>query len=132
MAILSGNLSDDNSVLQVVGLLLVFIIILVVTYYTTKFVAGVKMGVTKNSNFKVLETYRLSQTKYLQLIQIGTRYFVIAVSKDHVEFLAELNEGDIFMEDRSLQPSSNFKDIIFNAINKQKEKNKNTDENSQE
>ncbi|MFV0342273.1 MAG: flagellar biosynthetic protein FliO [Anaerocolumna sp.] len=132
MAILSGNLSDDNSVLQVVGLLLVFIIILVVTYYTTKFVAGVKMGVTKNSNFKVLETYRLSQTKYLQLIQIGTRYFVIAVSKDHVEFLAELNEGDIFMEDRNLQPSSNFKDIIFNAINKQKEKNKNTDENSQE
>lgn len=130
MSIFSANLSGESNVLQLMGLLIVFILILVVTYYTTRFVAGVKNGVTKNSNFKVLETYRLSQNKYLQLIQIGTKYFVIAVSKDNVNFLAELNENDIFIAEKNVTPSGNFKDIILTALKKQKEKN--TDEDSQE
>lgn len=130
MSILSANLSGENNVFQLIGLLIVFILILVVTYYTTRFVAGVKTGVTKNSNFKVLETYRLSQNKYLQLIQIGTKYFVIAVSKDNVNFLAELNENDIFIAEKITTPNGNFKDIILTALKKQKEKN--TGEDDQE
>lgn len=130
MSILSANLSGENNVFQLIGLLIVFILILVVTYYTTRFVAGVKTGVTKNSNFKVLETYRLSQNKYLQLIQIGTKYFVIAVSKDNVNFLAELNENDIYLAEKITTPNGNFKDIILTALKKQKEKN--TGEDDQE
>ncbi|MDF2800160.1 MAG: hypothetical protein K0S61_63 [Anaerocolumna sp.] len=130
MSIFAANLSGGNNIIQLVGLFIVFILILVVTYYTTRFVGGVKMGVTKSSNFKVLETYRLSQTKYLQLIQIGTKYFVIAVSKDNVNFLTELNENDIFIADKNATPNGNFKDIILTALKKQKEKN--TDEENQE
>ncbi len=123
MPIFSANLSDGNNILQLIGLIIVFILILVVTYYTTKLVAGVKTGITKGGNFKVHETYRLSPNKYMQLIQIGTRYFVIAVSKDNINFLAELNEGEIFTADKNSTPNSNFSDIILTALKKQKEKN---------
>lgn len=123
MAIISANLSGGSNTLQLLGLMLIFILILVVTYYTTKFVGGVKMGISKGSNFIVHETFRLSQTKYLQLIQIGTRYFVISVSKDNVNFLTEVYENEISTGNKVATPNGNFKDIILTALKKQKEKN---------
>lgn len=130
MFIFSASLSGGNNILQLFGLILVFILILVVTYYTTKFVGGVKMGITKSSNFKVIETFKLTQNKYLQLIQVGTRYFVIAVSKDNITFMTELKDDEIFSEVNDSAPSGNFRDIILTALKKQKEKK--TDEENQE
>lgn len=130
MSIFSANLSDGNNILELFGLIVVFILILIVTYYTTKFVGGVKIGVTKNSNFKVLETYKLSQNKYLQLIQVGNRYFVIAVSKDNISFMTELKEDEILLTDKNSAPNGNFSDIILTALKKQKEKK--ADEENQE
>lgn len=130
MSIFSASLSETNNVLQMIGIFIVFILILVVTYYTTKFVGGVKMGVNKNSNFKVIETYRVTQNKYLQLVQIGTRYVVIAVSKDNISFITELKEDDLIITDNKASQNGNFKDIILSAIKKQKEKNTDDDKKS--
>ncbi len=124
MIILTAGMSSWDSVFQLIGVSILFIIILVITYYTTKFVGGVKMGMTKNSNFKVLETFKITQNKYLQLIQVGTRYFVIAIGKDDIHFLAELSEDEIIKQEEVKPQTGNFTELFHSVLKKQKEKNK--------
>lgn len=103
--------SGIESVLKLIGLIILCIIIIAASYFTTKFVGRREAGMTGESNFKSIDVYRINQNKYLQIIQIGTRYFVIAVSKDNVSVLTELNKEDIsFFRDNSKKMS--FKDIM--------------------
>lgn len=122
MIILTAGMSSMDSLFQLIGVSILFIIILVITYYTTKFVGGAKLGMTKNSDFKVIETFKITQNKYLQLIQIGTRYFVISISKDDIRFLTELNENEIKQQDETKPPKSNFTELFNSVLKKQKEK----------
>lgn len=86
---------NTQNVLQMIGILIVFVLILFATYYVTKWVA--KSGMVQNhaENIKVIETFRIAQNKYIQIIQIGSRYCAIAVSKDQITFLTELNEEEL-------------------------------------
>ncbi|MDF2472621.1 MAG: hypothetical protein K0R21_403 [Anaerocolumna sp.] len=122
MIILASNLSSLDSFLQLLGVSILFIFVLLATYFTTKFVGGVKLNQLKNSNFKVIETYKITQNKFLQLIQIGNRYFVIAVSKDDVRLIAEIKEEDIDFTEAGRKQVTNFSDIINQITKKQNEK----------
>ncbi|BCJ95233.1 hypothetical protein acsn021_28020 [Anaerocolumna cellulosilytica] len=120
--------STWDSLLQLLGVSILFVGILAITVLTTKFVGGVKMGMTKNSNFKVIETFKVTQNKYLQLVQIGKRYFVIAVGKDEMNVVAELQESDVTIIKTDKQQGYNFKEIIQAAMTKSKDKNKEDDQ----
>lgn len=128
MIILELGMSNSESILQLLGVSILFVFILVITYYTTKFVGGVKLGQTKKGNFKVLETYKIAQNKYLQLVQIGTRYFVIAIGKDDICSLVELQESEIIQQEQFNKQNIKFIDVLTKLHNKQTDKNKNDDQ----
>lgn len=107
----SGSLG--KSIAELVFLLILFALILAACVVTTRFVAGRQMQRSKNSNFKPLETYQIAQNRYLQLVQVGTRYFVISVTKENVSFIAEMKEDEITIrEDSGLGMQKSFKDIL--------------------
>lgn len=107
----SGSLG--KSIAELVFLLILFALILAACVVTTRFVAGRQMQRGKNSNFKPLETYQIAQNRYLQLVQVGTRYFVISVTKENVSFIAEMKEDEITIrEDSGLGVQKSFKDIL--------------------
>lgn len=127
MNILGAGLAEIDNFLQLLGVALIFMVVLIITYLTTKFVGGVKMGTLKESNFKVVDTYKLMQNKYLQIVKIGTRYFVIAVGKDEIRLLTELKEDEITVMDRGTKQNNNFQDIL-KAFKKQMEKEDKSDD----
>lgn len=90
-----------NSFVQFITLLIVFVIILFLTYATTRFIGGYQKTITDNSNFTVIDTYRVSNNKYIQIIRIGKKYLAISVCKDNITTLTELNEEDICIPDYS-------------------------------
>lgn len=109
--LVSGSLG--KSIAELVFLVILFILILVACVFTTRFVAGRQIQRSKNSNFKPIETYQVAQNRYLQLVQVGTRYFVISVSKESIGFIAELKEEEItFREENSSGTPKSFKDIL--------------------
>jgi len=61
--------STVQSIIELVGLIIIFVIVLVVCYYTTRFVAGRQVAQKKLGNFEVIEAYPIAQNKYLQLIR---------------------------------------------------------------
>ena len=87
--------STVQSIFELIGLIVIFAVVLIVCYYTTKFVAGRQLVQKRLGNFEVIETFPISQNKYLQLIRMGEKYIVIAVSKDTVSYITELNEEEV-------------------------------------
>lgn len=123
-----SGISSLNNFLQFIGLLILFILILGATYLTAKWVGTYQLGQTKNRNIKVIETYRVSQSKFIQIIQVADKYMVVAVSKDHIEFLTELNKDEIILptiNNQNLNNGGNFKDVLHNMLNKQTKDKKN-------
>lgn len=116
--------SRFDNLLQLFGVSVLFIFVLGVTYLTTRFVGGVKFKKDKNSNFKVIETYKITNNKFLQIINIGDKYVVISVSKDDIHFITEINEEQIHKIEPMMVNKYNFSDILDKINNiKQKEKN---------
>ena len=87
--------SRVNSFVQFITLLIVFVIVLFLTYYTTKFVGNYQKVSNRYTNFEVVETYRISNNKYIQIIKVSGKYILISVTKDNVTMLTELDEKTV-------------------------------------
>ena len=72
------------------------------------------------SNINILETMRISNTKYIQVVKIGSKVFAIAVAKDTVTYLCELNEDELVYNESSsgkmLMNSESFKSCANASI----------------
>lgn len=88
-----------DSFLDLITVLLIFVFVIAITLFTTKYVANYQKVQNAGKNIEVLETYRISQAKYIQIVRIGKKNVAIAVSKDTVTLLTTLEEDDIsFLE----------------------------------
>ena len=101
---------------QLLTLLIIFIFVLAVTYYVTRFVGDYQKNKLSGSNINILETMRIANNKYIQIVKIGSRVFAIAVAKDTVSYLCELDEDELIYKESSsgkmLINNDNFKEIL--------------------
>lgn len=112
--------SSANNVLELLGLVLLLIIILVAAYYTSRFVGRYKLGQLKDSNIRIIEAYKISTNKMLQIIKICDKYVVLAVSKDNITFITELDESQVLTHDINEGEKQSFRQI-FDKIRGKKE-----------
>ncbi|WP_167956864.1 flagellar biosynthetic protein FliO [Anaerosporobacter faecicola] len=104
--------STIENIAELFGLLVVFVLILVLAYFTSRWIGKTGVGMTtKNRNITVIETLRLSQSKYVQILKISDKYIVIAVSKDHVEYLTEV-DGSKLEINEGVSETPSFKEIL--------------------
>lgn len=101
---------------QLLTLLIIFIFVLAVTYYVTRVVGNYQKNKLSGSNINILETMRIANNKYIQIVKIGSRVFAIAVAKDTVSYLCELDEDELIYKESSsgkmLINNDNFKEIL--------------------
>jgi len=121
--LIAGNL---DGVVQFITVLLIFVFVLVITYFTTKFVGGYQQRMLTTSNIKVIESMRIANNKYLQIVSVGDKTFVIALAKDTVTYIGEVDSESLKFKDPSVK-SENFKQIL----EKVKLKTKATEEDSE-
>ncbi len=53
-------------------------------------------------SFQVLDTIRIANNKYVQILKLGDVYLVIAVGKDEVTMLAKLTEDEIGLTEEQI------------------------------
>lgn len=112
--LLSAN-SSINAIAEFFTVLLIFLMILAITYFATRWIANFQKERINSTNIHVIETYKISNNKYLQIIQTGKTYFVIAVCKDTVTYLTQIPEEDLEIKpDEPIEPV-NFKEILEKA-----------------
>lgn len=118
--ILVQSSSGLKSVGQLICILLLFFFVLFLAYITARITGSYQSNVlNKHSNIKVIEVFRLSNNKVIEIVKIGSHYLVLAVCKDQVSVLAELDESEIKEQETSLEPID-FKSIL-NKIKHEKQ-----------
>ena len=103
-----------GSIGELFTVILIFIFVLALTYFTTKFTAKLQMGRYQNANVEIIETYKIAPTKYIQVVRIGEKYFSYVVCKETVTLLGELAKEDIKSIEQHEQSTAglNFKEIF--------------------
>ena len=114
----SGGPTPNHDWLQLVGLVFILIIILFAAYYTSRLVGKFSLGQLKNSNFQVIDTYRISPNKFLQIVKVSNKFIVLSVSKDNIQFITELEESEVFIRDINNKENLSFKQIFDKIRNK--------------
>ncbi len=110
MILLYSDTSSWKSIWQLVSVIIVFLIVLGLTYLSTKWIAGYQKGQSANKNLQIIETLRLTNNKYIQIIEAGEEYLVIAIGKDEVHFLTKLTREQMKVLPEEML-SSGTKDI---------------------
>ena len=108
--------SAGESFFQLIFILIVFVGILALTYYVTKWIAGYQKMQGFNKNLEIIEAIKISSNKYVQIIRAGSdRYFVIALGKDEVVPLGEIS-SDQLKEIEEGVSSVNMAPIDFKSV----------------
>lgn len=104
-----------NSVVQFITVLLIFAVVLIATLFVTRWLGNYQKQQSMGNNIEVLESTRISPNSFASIIRIGTKYVAVAVSKDNVTLLCELQPDDLA---DTKDTSANFADFgsIFNKV----------------
>lgn len=84
-----------DSFVQLITVLIIFVFVLILTYFTTRWMAGIQKGRSFNRNLKIIETISVGNNKMISIVEAGTKYIVVSIGKDEVNFLTELKEEDL-------------------------------------
>lgn len=113
--------SKTDSYLQFLTVLLLFVFVLLITFFTTRWIASYQKNKTNGRNIEVIETTRIASNKYLQIIRVGNKHLLIGIGKDEIHLLTELSAEElVFMNENSMS----FKDFADIFAKKLKEKEK--------
>lgn len=117
-------MNDLDSNLRLITTLLIFLLVLAATYIVTRWIAGYQKGQMSKGNVEIIETCRLSQTKYIQIVRVGTRYLVIGVCKDTITMLTSLDETELELPESAEKASEGFQEVFqrVREWNQRKEK----------
>lgn len=98
--------------LQLIFYLVVLVGVLFITYYVTKWYANGQKTQLSNNNFEVIETLKVTNNKYLQIVRVGKNdYFIIAIGKEEIHYIGKLDESQINFSDKS-KAGGGFQDIL--------------------
>ena len=96
MKILMVSLTASmDSFIQLISALLIFAFVLVITYFTTRWVADFQKVRMKSKNLQVIESLAVGNNKSICLIKAGTEYIVVAIGKDEIHTLTTLKEEQL-------------------------------------
>ena len=113
---LLSTFDGTNSVLQFLTLLVIFLFIIGITYFTVRWMSKIGQGQSKYSNIEVIETRRITNNKFLQIIKAGDKYLLISVGKDEINMISELNGDSLDLEpENSSEQSLSFSSILDKA-----------------
>ena len=127
--------SSFENFLKLLVTLLIFVFVLAITYFTTKWVGGYQKVRMRSKNLQIIETIPIGNNKMIALVKAGKAYLVVSIGKDEMHPLGQLTEDELtdlsfLYEDKdSIQRTENFSDILRQLKekipSKSKEKNSN-------
>lgn len=122
MILIITGTSRWESFFHLMGVLLIFVFVLAITYFCTRWIARYQKGIIADKNIRVIETYRITNNKFIQIVEVGKTCLVIAVCKDTVTLLDRMDKEDLtWLPDEHVQTpvvNESFQEILQKLKNK--------------
>ena len=116
--------STFAGIFKLIFLVIIFIVILVLSYLVTKWYANSSLVKNKTNNIEIKESFQLAPGKTISIVRIGEKYVALAQFKDNVVKLAELTEEELILNREVEISDSSFKDVFSNIVKSRKKDTK--------
>lgn len=84
-----------ESIFRLIVSLVMFVLVVIACYFTTVWIGNFQKKKVGRGNIEVIEVHSLTNNKYMEIVRVGTKYYVLAVSKDRVDKIDVLDKDDI-------------------------------------
>lgn len=109
------GMSKADSFAEFITVLVIFVLVLALTLYTTRWIAKYQKGQRAGNNIEVIETCPVGNGKYIQIVRLADTYVAIAVCKDSVTVLSELHKEQIVFPEEGNSTPMRFKELFNKA-----------------
>lgn len=110
--------SNTNSIVQFLTALLVFVFVIFLTQFSLRWIGKYQKMQSGNRNFEVIETHKVAQNKFLQIIKVGSRFFLIGIGKDEIKYFVELDGEDLDLSTDRNVTQDQFRQFLDKAKDK--------------
>ena len=110
--------SRSSGYAQLITMLIVFVVVLAVTAFVTKWMANYQKSQNSGRNTEIIETTRLANNKWLQIVRVGKTIKVLAISKDDVTYLGDIDPSELKEIKGGNGGMSSFKSMFEKAKSK--------------
>ena len=101
-----------DSFVQFMTVLILFLFVLGITWVVTQYIAKFEKNRIRTSNIELVESFRLSPNKYLQIVKVGNKCFCIAVCKDNITYLGEVDGQELLLPENNENANLKFQEVL--------------------
>lgn len=91
-------MGELGSTLMLIGAM---VLVLLATYYATKYIAKKGRRLTQTKCMKVVDQMYLSTDKQIAVIEVGKKNLMIGITNQSINLITTLDEEDIVLEDNA-------------------------------
>lgn len=91
-----------ESFFRLIVSLFLFLFVLAACYFTTVWLGNFQKGKMGKGNIEVIEIHKLINNKYIEIVRIGKKYYILSVTKERVEKIDIIDEADIELPDTQM------------------------------
>ncbi len=108
--------STGGNIFQLIVVIAIFIGVLVLAYYATRWIASYQHAMSTGKNFEVIEIQKVAGNHYVMLLRVGSgRFFVVGIGKEEMTMLGELSPDEVLLSedaDERQKTSKSFSEIL--------------------
>ncbi len=105
-------LESYDGIVEFITVLIIFIFVLALTYFTSRWIGSYQKKRLSHGNIKVIESLRLSNNKVLEIIKTGDKCFLIAVCKDTITCIGEVKEDTLILNESNNTEKESFGSVF--------------------
>lgn len=107
-----------SSVLQLISILILLVIVIVMAYFASKWVAGYQKTTGSHANIEVIESCRVAPAKYLAIVRVGGKYLAVGIGKDEITFLTEIDRDELVTRTGGETGAGSFQEFLERIKNR--------------
>ncbi len=109
--------SSGENLYRFLVALFAFVVVIIATYYVSKWMAGYQKTRMTGHNFEVIDSLRIGTNKYFMLVRVGrNKYYSIGVGKDEMVMLGELSEDEVVLFHKDSDAKSGRERMDFSGL----------------
>lgn len=109
---LNSTLNSFDNFFQLIMSVILLLVIMVVAYFVTRWIGNMGNTQLNNKNIKVIEGRRVGQNKFVEIVKVGSKYFVLGIGKDEISCLGEVKEEELVISEDTMKPLPDFNQIL--------------------
>ena len=117
MILLSSSRGSD--IAQLLTMVIVFVVVLAASVWVTKWIGNYQKNQYASGNIEVIESARVAPGKWVEIVRIGNKYKILAVCKDTVTYLGDIDESELKRDSSSEKRT--FSDLLSKAFSDKEE-----------